>query len=62
MSSNLGQIEQMTTDLAAFERLKFAVSTFFSVTIDPIPFKRAGHYILNEFEFWPDWTTDYRVR
>ena len=57
-----------TTDynqLAALERLKNRRHHFFSVTIDPILFKLAGnedlHNILDEFEFWPDRTTDYGV-
>ena len=29
----------------------------FSVAIDPILFKLDMHNILDEFEFWPDWTT-----
>ena len=37
----------------------------FSVAFDPILFILAGkedmHKISNEFEFWPDWTTDYGV-
>ena len=37
----------------------------FSVVFDPIFFILAGnedmHKILDEFEFWPDWTTDYGV-
>ena len=37
----------------------------FSVAIDPVLFKLAGnedmHNILDEFEFRPDWTTDYGV-
>ena len=41
------------------------VSTFFSVVFDPILFIHAGnedmHKISHEFEFSPDWTTDYRV-
>ena len=41
------------------------VSTFFSVVFDPILFILAGnedmHKISHKFEFWPDWTTDYRV-
>ena len=52
-------------ELAALERLKNRRHHFFSVTIDPIFFKLAGnedmHNILDEFEFRPDRTTDYRV-
>ena len=37
----------------------------FSVAIDLILFKLADreeiHNILDVFEFWPDWMTDYRV-
>ena len=37
----------------------------FSVVFDPIRFILAGnedmHKILDKFEFWPDWTTDYGV-
>ena len=56
MSSN---IRLMTTKLAALERLKVDVSTFFSVAIDLIHCKLAGneemHNILGEFEFRPDY-------
>ena len=42
------------------------VSTFVSVLFDPILFILAGnkdmHKISDEFEFQPDWTTDYGVR
>ena len=52
-------------ELAALERLKHRRHHFFSVAIDPILFKLAGnevmHNILDEFEFRPDQTTDYRV-
>ena len=41
------------------------VSTFFSVVFDPILFMLAGnedmHKLADEFEFRPDWTTDYGV-
>ena len=64
MSLNLGQFPPLTIELAAPERLKNR-RHFFSVAIDPILFKLAGnedmHNILDEFEFWPDLTTDYRV-
>ena len=46
-------------ELAALERLKNRRQ------IDPILFKLAGnedmHNISDEFEFWPDQTTDYGV-
>ena len=65
MSLNLGQIPQLTLELAALERLKNLRHHFFYVAIDPILFKFAGnenmHNILDEFEFRPDWTTDYGV-
>ena len=65
MSFNLGQIPPLTIELAALERLKNRRHHFFSVAVDPILFKRAGnedmHNILDEFEFRPDRTTDYRL-
>ena len=66
MSLNLGQIPTLTMELAALERLKKIDGHHFSsVAIDPILFKLAGnedmHNILDEFEFPPDWTTDYGV-
>ena len=65
MSSNFGQIPLLTTELAALERLKNRCRHFFSVAIDQIHFKFVGnedmHNISNEFEFRPDWTTDYGV-
>ena len=65
MSLNLGQIPPLTMELAALERLKNRRHHFFMVGIDPIDFKLAGnedmHNILDEFEFWPDRTTDYGV-
>ena len=65
MSLNLGQIPPLTMELAALERLKNRRRHFFSVAIDPILFKLTGnedmHNILDEFEFRPDRTTDYRV-
>ena len=65
MSLNLGQIPPLTMELAAFVRLKNRRHHFFSVAIDPILFKLAGnedmHNILDEFEFWPDLTTNYAV-
>ena len=52
-------------ELAALERLKNRRHHFFSIAIDPIPFKLAGnedrHNILDEFEFRPDLTKDYGV-
>ena len=65
MSLNLGQIPPLTMELAALESLKNQRHHFFSVAIDPILFKLTGnddvHNILDEFEFWPDQTTDYGV-
>ena len=65
MSLNFGQIPPQTTELAALERLKNRCHHVISVDIDPIFFKLAGnkdmHYIMNEFEFRPDRTTDYGV-
>ena len=65
MSLNFGQIPPLTTELAALERLKNRCHHVISVDIDPIFFKLAGnkdmHNIMNEFEFRPDRTTDYRV-
>ena len=65
MSLNFGQIPPLTTKLAAFERLKNRCHHVISVDIDPIFFKLAGnkdiHNIMNEFEFRPDWITDYGV-
>ena len=63
--SNFGQIPLLTTELAALERLKNRCRHFFSVAVDQIHFKFVGnediHNISNEFEFRPDWTTDYGV-
>ena len=65
MSLNFGQITPLTTELAALERLKNQCHHVMSVDIDPIFFKLADnkdmHNIMNEFEFRPDLTTDYRV-
>ena len=65
MSSNFGEIPQLTTELAALERLKNRCRHSFSVAIDQIHFKFVGnedmHNISNEFEFRPDWTTYYGV-
>ena len=51
-------------ELAALERRKNLRHHFFSVAFEPILFKLAGnenmHNILDEFEFRPDLTTDYR--
>ena len=51
-------------ELAALDRLKNQSHHFFSA-IDPILFKlivnEDMHNILEEFEFRPDWTTDYGV-
>ena len=65
MSLNFGQIPPLTTELAALECLKNRCHHVISVDIDPIFFKLAGnkdmHNIMNEFEFWPDPTTDSGV-
>ena len=65
MSLNLDQIPPLTMELAALVRLKNRRHNFFSVAINLILFKLAGnedmHNILDEFEFRPDQTTDYRV-
>ena len=65
IGSNFGQIPLLTTKLASLERLKNRCRHFFSVAIDQIHFIFVGsedmHNISNEFEFWPDWTTDYGV-
>ena len=65
MSLNFRQIPLLTTELAALERLKNRCRHFFSVAIDQIHLKFVGnedmHNISNEFEFRPDWTTDYGV-
>ena len=65
MSLNFGQITPLTMESAALERLKNRCHHVISVDIDLIFFKLAGnkdmHNIMNEFEFWPDWTTDYGV-
>ena len=64
-SLNFGQIQPLTTELAALERLKNLWHHVISVDIDPIFFKLAGnkdmHNIMNEFEFRPDRTIDYGV-
>ena len=56
---------QRTTELAALEHLKNQCYHFLSVAIYPIHFKFVGiedmHNIYEEFEFWPDRTTDYGV-
>ena len=55
MSLNFGQIPPLTTELAAFERLKNRCHHVISVDIDPIFFKLADnkdmHNIMKEFEF-----------
>ena len=65
MSLNFGQIPPLTMELAALECLKNLCHHVISVDIDPIFFKFADnqdmHNIMNEFEFPPDWTTDYGV-
>ena len=65
MSLDFGRIHPLTTELAALERIKKRCHPVISVDIDPIFFKLAGnkdmHNIMNEFEFWPDRTTDYGV-
>ena len=65
MSLNFRQITPLTTELAALERLKNRCRHVISIDIDPIFFKLAGnknmHNIMKEFEFRPDWTTDYGV-
>ena len=65
MSLNFGQIPPLTKELAALERLKNQFHQVISNDIDPIFLKLAGnkdmHNIMNELEFWPDRTTDYRV-
>ena len=65
MSLNLGQIPQMTMELAALEHLKNQRHHFFSVAIDLILFKLTDdedmYNMLDEFEFGPDRTTDYGV-
>ena len=63
MSLNFGQISPLTTELAALEGLKNRCHHV--ISIDPIFFKLAGnkdmHNIMNEFEFRPDWISDYGV-
>ena len=65
ISLNFGQIQPLSTKLAALERLKNRCNHIISVDIDPIFFKLAGnkdmHNIMKEFEFRPDRTTDYGV-
>ena len=65
MSLNFGQISPLTMELAALERLKNRCHHVISVDSDPIFLKLAGnkdmHNIMNEFEFRPDLTTDYRI-
>ena len=63
MSLNFGQIPPLSTELAALERLKNRCHHVIIVDIDPIFLKLADnkdmHNIMNEFEFRPDWTTDW---
>ena len=68
MHKSLDEFEfwsDLTTDYGAFESLKNRCFQFFSVAIDQIHFKFAGHKgmtnISNEFEFRPDPTTDYGI-
>ena len=65
MRLTFGQIPPLTRELAAVERLKNRRHHLFSVATDLILFKLAGkedmHNILDEFEFPPDRTADYRV-
>ena len=67
MSLNFGQISSLTAELAALECLKNECHHFLSVAtcIEPIFLKLAVnedmYNNLDEFEFWPDWTTCYRV-
>ena len=65
MRLTFGQIPSLTRELAALERLKNRRHHLFSVATDPILYKLAGnedmHNILDEFEFPPDGTADYRV-
>ena len=62
MSSNLGQIPPLTTELAARELQKFDVLTFFQLLLTRTFLYFAGkdnHKILDEFEIQP--ITDYGV-
>ena len=63
MSLNLGQIPPLTIELAALQRLKIDVTTFSPLllirTFSNLQVMRAC--IMDEFEFWPDLTTDYGV-
>ena len=65
MSLDFGQIQLLTTVLAAFERLNNWSHHLISVDIDLILFKLAGnkdmHNIMDEFEFRPDRSTQYGV-
>ena len=65
MSLNFDRIPPLTRELAALERLKNRRYRLFSVATDLILFKLADnedmHNILDEFEFPPDRTADYRV-
>ena len=57
MSSNFGQIGQLTMELAALDRVKNQCRHFFAVTVELILFKltsyKGMHEIQDEFEFWP---------
>ena len=57
MSLNFSHIRLLTTEFAAIERLKINISSFSRLLAD----KKYMHNILDEFEFWPDGTTDHRV-
>ena len=63
MSLDFGQIQPLTTELAAFERLKNWSHHLILVDTDLILFKLAGnkdmHNIMVEFEFRPDRSTQY---
>ena len=62
MSLNFGQIRQLTTMLAAIERLKNQYHHFFSILIDPnflkLAYTEAMHNILDDIVIRPDWTAD----
>ena len=65
LSMNFRQIPPLTKESAALECLKNRCHHVISVDIDPTFFKLAGnkdmHNIMNEFEFQPDWTSNYGV-
>ena len=54
------QLQQLTTELAALECLKFNVSTFSRLLLI-FADKEEMHNILDVFKCWPDWTTYNRV-